>query len=136
MSRARPCFFDGGVKKTGAPPWNGPPPAGVDRAGDKALPDWFAPALGTIAGLCSTFSFAPQVLKAWREGTRTISRRMYIVTVTAFILWICYGLTIASIPIIVFNSLSLLLSGAILALKWRDWPGREAAAEVRRAPAE
>ena len=99
------------------------------------MPDWTATALGTIAGLASTFSFAPQVLKAWREGTRTLSRRMYIVTVTAFTLWIAYGVLIGSMPIIIFNALSLLFSGAILVLKWRDWPGRGKAG-AQRAPAE
>lgn len=99
------------------------------------MPDWTATALGTIAGLASTFSFAPQVLKAWREGTRTLSRRMYIVTVTAFTLWIAYGVLIASTPIIVFNALSLVLSGTILVLKWRDWPGKDAG-DARRAAAE
>ncbi len=74
--------------------------------------------VGTIAGLCSTGSFLPQVLKAWRGGdTEAISKRMYITTVSAFSLWIVYGVMIASIPIIVFNTISLILSGMILYLK-------------------
>ena len=45
--------------------------------------------LGSIAGLLSTSSFVPQVMKAIREGdTAAISKRMYMVTVTAFVLWI------------------------------------------------
>ena len=76
--------------------------------------------VGTVAGLCSTSSFIPQVVKAWREGdTEAISKRMYIITVSAFSLWIVYGVMIASIPIIVFNAASLLLSGTILVLKLR-----------------
>lgn len=77
--------------------------------------------IGTLAGLCSTGSFIPQVIKAWRENdTAAISKRMYVVTVTAFSLWIAYGIMIASIPIVVFNTASLLLSGAVLALKVRS----------------
>lgn len=89
--------------------------------------------VGLIAGLCSTSSFVPQVLKAWREGdTEAISKRMYIVTVSAFSLWIVYGVLIESWPIIVFNIASLVLSGAILVLKLRSL--RRAAASA--SPAE
>lgn len=77
--------------------------------------------VGLVAGLCSTSSFVPQVLKAWREGdTEAISKRMYIVTVSAFSLWIVYGVMIESWPIIAFNIASLVLSGAILVLKLRS----------------
>ncbi|MDZ3837710.1 MAG: SemiSWEET transporter [Rhodospirillales bacterium] len=90
--------------------------------------------VGLVAGLCSTSSFVPQVLKAWREGdTEAISKRMYIVTVSAFTLWIAYGVMIESWPIIVFNIASLLLSGGILVLKLRH--SRRAAA-AGPAPAE
>jgi MtN3 and saliva related transmembrane protein len=76
--------------------------------------------VGTVAGICSTGSFVPQVIKAWREqDTEAISKRMYVVTVAAFTLWIVYGLMIGSVPIITFNILSLLLSGTVLLLKLR-----------------
>ena len=82
-------------------------------------------ALGMVAGVCTTFSFVPQVLKAWREGdTEAISKRMYVISSAAFGLWIVHGLMVGSLPIIVFNALSLVLSGAVLFLKLR---GRKAA---------
>ncbi|HKH35143.1 MAG TPA: SemiSWEET family transporter [Beijerinckiaceae bacterium] len=69
----------------------------------------------------STSSFLPQVVKAIRQGdTGAISKRMYIVTVTAFVLWIAYGFVIGALPLVIFNSLSLLLSGTILFLKIRN----------------
>ena len=76
-------------------------------------------AIGTVAGILSTTSFVPQVLKAWREGTDSISQRMYMVTVSAFTLWTIYGFVIESWPVVVFNALSLMLSGTILFLKLR-----------------
>lgn len=77
--------------------------------------------VGTVAGMCSTASFIPQVWKSWRGGdTGAISKRMYVVTVSAFSLWIAYGLLIWSLPIIVFNALSLVLSGSILVMKLRN----------------
>ena len=81
---------------------------------------WMPTILGTVAGILSTASFVPQVMKAWREGnTEAISKRMYIVTVSAFVLWTIYGFVIGSVPIIVFNILSLVLSGTVLVLKLR-----------------
>jgi MtN3 and saliva related transmembrane protein len=79
----------------------------------------WATVIGIVAGILSTASFVPQVLKAWREGTESISQRMYMVTVSAFTLWTLYGFVIGSWPVIVFNALSLVLSGTILALKLR-----------------
>ncbi len=91
---------------------------------------WLPTILGTVAGLLSTSSFVPQVLKAWREGdTGAISKRMYIVTVTAFTLWTVYGFVVGSMVLIIFNTLSLALSGSILFLKLRnDRRARNAAA--------
>ncbi|QJE72895.1 SemiSWEET transporter [Aerophototrophica crusticola] len=77
-------------------------------------------AVGIVAGLFSTYSFVPQLLKVWRQGDcEAISKRMYLVTVTAFSLWITYGVLIDSLPVMLFNSLSLLLSGSILLMKLR-----------------
>lgn len=85
------------------------------------MESWTADALGVVAGLLSTSSFVPQVLKAVREGdTGAISLRMYLVTVTAFTLWTLFGLLTRQWVLIVFNLLSLGLSGTILVLKWRN----------------
>ena len=86
--------------------------------------------VGTLAGICSTSSFIPQVIKVWREGdTEAISKKMYLVTVTAFSLWIIYGLMIGSMPIIVFNIASLALSATILVIKLRNLRQARVAAE-------
>ena len=95
---------------------------------------WLPTILATVAGILSTASFVPQVLKAWKErDTAAISKRMYMVTVTAFILWSTYGFMIGSWPLIVFNLLSLCLSGSILFLKIRN--DRHEARETSGAPA-
>jgi len=99
---------------------------------------WLPTILATIAGILSTASFVPQVLKAWRErDTAAISKRMYMVTVTAFVLWSAYGFLIGAVPLIVFNLLSLVLSGTILVLKLRNdrqETHRRAASPSRREP--
>jgi MtN3 and saliva related transmembrane protein len=82
---------------------------------------WWLVLLGTVAGILTTGSFVPQLLKAWRaEGdTEAISKRMYVASTIAFGLWIAHGLMIGSVPIILFNALNLVFSGAILVLKLR-----------------
>ena len=96
---------------------------------------WWLTALGLAAGLCTSLSFVPQVIKAWREGdTEAISKRMYLVTVTAFILWSIYGFLIGAMPLIIFNLLSLVLSGTILVLKIRNDRSKPHASGTRREP--
>ncbi|MBR7621243.1 SemiSWEET transporter [Phenylobacterium sp. 20VBR1] len=76
--------------------------------------------VGTLAALCSMASFTPQIVKIWRErDASSVSLRMYVVTVTGFMLWIAYGVLIGSWPVAASNTVCLALSGAILALKWR-----------------
>jgi MtN3 and saliva related transmembrane protein len=65
-------------------------------------------------------SFVPQILKILRErDAEAVSLRMYLVTVTGFVLWIAYGLLLGSWPVYISNGVNLVLAGAILALKWR-----------------
>ena len=81
--------------------------------------------LGVGAALCSMASFLPQILKIVRErDAASVSLRMYAVTVSGFGLWIAYGLQIGSWPVAASNIVCLLLSGAILVLKWRFEHGR------------
>ena len=90
------------------------------------MQSWWPTALGMVAGLCTSFSFVPQVIKAWRNGdTEAISKRMYLASLAAYSLWIVHGVMIGSLPITVFNALSLLLSGAVLLLKMRHHSAAE-----------
>jgi MtN3 and saliva related transmembrane protein len=88
------------------------------------LIDW----VGTAAALFSMGSFVPQLVKIARERrTEGVSLRTYLVTVTGFALWIAYGVMLGSWPVAVSNTVCLLLSGAILALKWRFEAGQSTA---------
>ena len=76
--------------------------------------------VGVTAALCSMTSFAPQIVKIWRDRDASeISLAMYLVTVAGFCLWSGYGLLIGSWPVTVSNLICLAMSGAVLALKWR-----------------
>jgi len=79
-----------------------------------------AAVVGTVAALLSITSFAPQILKIWKEkDASSVSLRTYIVTVTGFACWIAYGVLIKAWPVVVSNIASLLMSGAVLVMKWR-----------------
>jgi len=76
--------------------------------------------VGTLAALLSIGSFAPQIVKTWRErDASAVSLRMYLVTVTGFACWLAYGVMIQAWPVIASNLACLLMSGAMLALKLR-----------------
>jgi MtN3 and saliva related transmembrane protein len=80
----------------------------------------WASLVGGAAAACSMASFTPQIVKIWRErDAASVSLRMYVVTVTGFSLWTGYGFMIGSLPVIAANTVCLVLSATILALKWR-----------------
>jgi MtN3 and saliva related transmembrane protein len=89
-------------------------------AGERMMQSWWPTALGMVAGLCTSFSFVPQVIKAWRYGdTEAISKRMYLASLAAYSLWIVHGVMIASTPVMMFNGLNLVFAGTVLGLKLR-----------------
>jgi MtN3 and saliva related transmembrane protein len=76
--------------------------------------------VGSAAGVCSMISFIPQIVKILREkDASAVSLRMYMVTVTGFILWTTYGGLLKSWPVLVSNAVCLVLTATILTLRWR-----------------
>ncbi|MET4806897.1 SemiSWEET transporter [Limibacillus sp. MBR-115] len=74
--------------------------------------------IGILAGSCTTLAFLPQAVKAWRSrSTRDLSLSMFLIFVTGVLLWLTYGLMIGDLPIILANSMTLLLAGSILLCK-------------------
>jgi MtN3 and saliva related transmembrane protein len=76
--------------------------------------------LGLVAGALTSLSFLPQLIKIWRSRSAgDISLAMYVIITTGFVLWLWYGIMISSIPVIVANVVTLLISAMILILKIR-----------------
>jgi MtN3 and saliva related transmembrane protein len=76
--------------------------------------------IGLIAGIMTTGSFVPQLVKALRtRSTGDISVVMYIVMVIGIGLWIVYGIYQKSLPLILANIVSLSITSTILFLKLR-----------------
>ncbi|MFA6635939.1 MAG: SemiSWEET transporter [Candidatus Omnitrophota bacterium] len=74
--------------------------------------------VGFIAGICTTLSFIPQIVKMVKTGkVRDISFSMYLVLSFGIFLWLVYGVYIKELPIIMANGVSLVLCLVILAMK-------------------
>ena len=76
--------------------------------------------IGTIAGICTTAAFLPQVIKVCRtKHTSGISLSMYVVFSSGVFLWMWYGAMVKSLPILAANAVTFILSIYILIMKVR-----------------
>ena len=74
--------------------------------------------VGLVAAALTTFSFLPQVIKTWKSrSAEDLSLGMFTMMVIGVILWLIYGLSLNNLPMILANSVTLLLSGSILYFK-------------------
>jgi MtN3 and saliva related transmembrane protein len=87
--------------------------------------------IGIGATIASTVSFVPQAWKIIKSRrTHDISAGMYAVTVTGFALWTAYGILLEQWPLIVTNTICLLLSAFILTMKLLPRAQKEAVADA------
>jgi MtN3 and saliva related transmembrane protein len=90
-----------------------------------------APIFGWLASVASTASLAPQAWKIIKSRqTGDISLAMYAVTVTGFCFWTVYGVLLGQWPLILTNSLCLVMSAFILAMKLLPRRGKNAVADA------
>ena len=81
----------------------------------------FIDLLGALAGILTTASFVPQVIKTLRSGqTRDISLAMWLAFCTGVSLWTVYGFLLEAWPIVAANIPTLGLAGTILVIKIRN----------------
>jgi len=84
--------------------------------------------IGNIAALLTTSAFLPQVIQIARtRDTRAISLPMYVVMVIGVASWLFYGLLYDLLPVIICNSVTLVLSSIILFFKLGEVFGRNKA---------
>jgi MtN3 and saliva related transmembrane protein len=77
--------------------------------------DW----LGILAGVLTTISFIPLVLRILRtQSADDVSWGMLSVFATGTTLWIVWGVLQPAIPVIIANAVTLILAFAILVTKW------------------
>lgn len=74
--------------------------------------------MGSIAATLTTTSFIPQVWQVWRtRHTKDISLGMYAIFTSGVAMWLVYGILLNSWPIIIANSITVCLAGAVLVMK-------------------
>jgi MtN3 and saliva related transmembrane protein len=79
---------------------------------------------GFAAAVIGALAFLPQVLKTWRtRSSSDLSLGMLLASVTAATLWVGYGISIGSGPVVVGNGITLALASTLLYLKVRCDPG-------------
>ncbi|HEY1138020.1 MAG TPA: SemiSWEET transporter [Xanthomonadaceae bacterium] len=73
---------------------------------------------GYTAAAMTTLAFVPQAWKTIRtKDTRSISLGMYVVFTAGIAMWLVYGIALDSMPMILSNIVTFLLSATILGLK-------------------
>ena len=76
--------------------------------------------LGYMAGALTTMSLVPQVMKLCKtRSARDVSIVMFLIFSLGISLWIAYGVSIHSMPVIIANTVSLLLGFIVLWLKFK-----------------
>lgn len=77
-------------------------------------------AIGSVAAVLTTASFAPQAWHSFKtRDVSGISLGMYSVFTLGVALWLLYGVLLWSWPLMIANSVTLLLAAAILGMKLR-----------------
>jgi MtN3 and saliva related transmembrane protein len=76
--------------------------------------------IGFIAAVLTTSAYVPQVYKTWKtKSAGNISLTMYIVMFTGIMLWLLYGIHLNSLPMILANAVSGILTLTIVFFKIR-----------------
>ncbi len=78
----------------------------------------FTEILGYSAGVITTLTFLPQVIKTWKErSAKDVSLWMFIIAATNEVMWIGYGILKDDWVIILTNAVVLILSVTMIGLK-------------------
>ena len=74
--------------------------------------------VGFLAGAFTALALAPQAIKSWKtKQTKDVSFGWILILTTGVFLWFIYGNLINSLPIIIANGLTFILSLIVLILK-------------------
>jgi MtN3 and saliva related transmembrane protein len=76
--------------------------------------------VGLAAAALATAAGVPQMVKSWRtRSTRDLSLWTLLMAVTGCLLWLAYGLHLASLPLVAANSVGITVLSVTLYLKLR-----------------
>jgi len=76
--------------------------------------------IGLMAGLITTSSFVPQIIKGYRTGSMgDVSLTMPLLLMIGLTLWLIYGIYLRDLPIVLWNGVAIGLNCMIVLLKIR-----------------
>lgn len=76
--------------------------------------------IGYLAGVCTTFSAVPQIIKCYRtKSTQDLSYVTLGMVEAGVILWTVYGAVDKDYPIILWNVVSVVINTTLIAMKIR-----------------
>ncbi|HTR48376.1 MAG TPA: PQ-loop repeat-containing protein [Verrucomicrobiae bacterium] len=81
--------------------------------------------IGTIAAICTTVAFVPQILKIRRQGGNDLSYPMLFLYLTGILLWLFYGLLLHAAAVIWANAATALLVAVAVILKATHPAGKQ-----------
>lgn len=82
------------------------------------LPSWTPTLVGSVAAVCTTGAFVPQVVRVWRlKSAGQISLTTFLAFAVGTLVWLIYGILIDSIPVMAANGVTLVLALTIVSLK-------------------
>jgi MtN3 and saliva related transmembrane protein len=73
--------------------------------------------IGTVAAVCTTIAFVPQILKIRRQGGGDLSYPMLALYLVGVILWLIYGLILHAAAVIWANAATTILVAIAIILK-------------------
>jgi MtN3 and saliva related transmembrane protein len=74
--------------------------------------------VGYFAGFLTTVAFIPQVLKTWKSKSASdLSLGMFSVFSLGVLCWLIYGILLAEVPMILWNTVTLILALALMVMK-------------------
>jgi MtN3 and saliva related transmembrane protein len=74
--------------------------------------------VGTMAAVCTTIAFVPQIIKVHKSGGRDLSYPMLFFYLVGLVLWLFYGLIIRAPEVIWANVITACLVIVCIGMKW------------------
>ncbi len=76
--------------------------------------------LGIVAGIFTTFSTVPQLLRIYKlKSAHEISFLFNTSLLLGVTIWLVYGIVLRLVPLIIWNSIGITLNGWLLFAKFR-----------------
>ncbi len=74
--------------------------------------------MGHIGAVLSSITFIPQVLQAWKtKSVGDLSMNMLLIVLTSTLVWLAYAIPLGLLPVIIANSIILILSSLLIYFK-------------------